>query len=263
MITNKNIDSGKEFDWGKTSSDYAKYRDIYPKEFYQKIIDMGLCVKGQKVLDIATGTGVLPRNLYKYGANFVGSDISENQILEARRMSLESNMDINYIVSSAENLDFSDNYFDVVTACQCFFYFDNSIVMPKIANILKPNGRFAILYMGWLSEESKIARESEKLVLSYNPLWSGTGGTRQKIEVPNEAYNVFNVEDSFIFDLNIPFTRESWNGRIKACRGIGASLNDEEIQNFEVEHKALLNQIAPQQFHILHYVAMLVLRVKK
>ena len=26
-----NIDDGKPFDWGKTSEDYAKYRDIYPE----------------------------------------------------------------------------------------------------------------------------------------------------------------------------------------------------------------------------------------
>ena len=63
-----NIDGGKPFDWGKTSQDYAKYRDIYPKVFYQKIADRGLCVKGQKVLDIGTGTGVLPRNMYRFGA---------------------------------------------------------------------------------------------------------------------------------------------------------------------------------------------------
>ena len=31
------IDNGKNFDWGNTSKDYAKYRDIYPDEFYQFI----------------------------------------------------------------------------------------------------------------------------------------------------------------------------------------------------------------------------------
>ncbi len=41
------IDNGKPFDWGNTSKDYAKYRDIYPEEFYQSIIDLGLCKKGQ------------------------------------------------------------------------------------------------------------------------------------------------------------------------------------------------------------------------
>ena len=38
MISKKNIDDGKAFDFGKTSNDYAKFRDIYPKIFYDKII---------------------------------------------------------------------------------------------------------------------------------------------------------------------------------------------------------------------------------
>ena len=38
------------------------------KEFYQRIIDRKLCLEGQSVLDIGTGTGVLPRNMYQYGA---------------------------------------------------------------------------------------------------------------------------------------------------------------------------------------------------
>ena len=79
----QNIDKGKPFDWGKTSEDYAKYRDIYPQEFYDYILNMGLCKSGQKVLDIGTGTGVLPRNMYKYGAEWVGTDIAENQIEQA------------------------------------------------------------------------------------------------------------------------------------------------------------------------------------
>ena len=58
MQQDKSIDNGKGFDWGRTSEDYAKYRDIYPKEFYDRILSRGVCVNGQKVLDIGTGTGV-------------------------------------------------------------------------------------------------------------------------------------------------------------------------------------------------------------
>jgi hypothetical protein len=36
MISNIGIDGGKEFDWGKTSGDYAAFRDIYPDAFYEK-----------------------------------------------------------------------------------------------------------------------------------------------------------------------------------------------------------------------------------
>lgn len=89
-ITNKNIDHGKAFDWGRVSEDYGKYRDIYPDAFYKSIVDLGLCLKGQKVLDLGTGTGVLPRNLYPYGAEFIGTDISENQLAEAQKQLSET-----------------------------------------------------------------------------------------------------------------------------------------------------------------------------
>ena len=46
-IVINDIDAGKSFNWGKTSKDYAKYRDIYPEEFYQYIINLGLCKDGQ------------------------------------------------------------------------------------------------------------------------------------------------------------------------------------------------------------------------
>ena len=41
-IKDNRIDSGKAFDWGRTSKEYAKFRDIYPDEFYKKIVDRGL-----------------------------------------------------------------------------------------------------------------------------------------------------------------------------------------------------------------------------
>ena len=116
-MQNRKIDGGKPFDWGRTSDDYAKYRDIYPPIFYKKILDLGLCISGQKVLDLGTGTGVLPRHLYSAGAHFTGIDISENQILQARRLAQDGGMDIEFIVSPAEDLAFSPNTFDVVTAC--------------------------------------------------------------------------------------------------------------------------------------------------
>ncbi len=86
-IIKKDIDNGSAFDWGKASSDYAKYRDIYPEEFYKRLAGLSIGIEGQDVLDLGTGTGVLPRNMYKYGAKWTGTDISENQIAYARELS--------------------------------------------------------------------------------------------------------------------------------------------------------------------------------
>ena len=190
-IIDKNIDGGKAFDWGKASSDYAKYRDIYPKEFYEKIISRNLCINGQNVLDMGTGTGVILRNMYSYGAKWTGTDISDNQIEQAKI--LFKGMDIEYYVCSAENLDFKDNSFDVITACQCFWYFDHETIMPKLYRLLKKDGRILVLYMTWLPFEDKIAGESEKLVLKYSPGWSGAGETMHPIHIPKCYEEKFEV----------------------------------------------------------------------
>ena len=259
-MKNADIDGGKEFDWGKTSADYAKYRDIYPEEFYKKIVARGLCVEGQSVLDLGTGTGVLPRSMYKYGAKWTGVDISPEQIEMAK--ALAKGMDINFATCAAEDIDFAEGSFDIATACQCFWYFDPNRLIPKLHNILKENGRLLLLYMAWLPYEDKIAGESERLVLKYSPQWTGKGETVHPIEVSDCAYEYFEKVHSEEYILNVSFTRESWNGRIKACRGIGASLSDREIADWETEHRQLLKNIAPEKFTVKHYAAMLELKRK-
>lgn len=254
MISNKNIDGGKGFDWGLASADYAKYRDIYPEEFYKRIVDLGYCIDGQTVLDLGTGTGVLPRNMQKYGAKFIGTDISENQIKYARELS--HGLDIEYIVSSAEDIDFPAETFDVITACQCFMYFDKKIILPKIHRILKGNGHFLILFMAWLPFENEIAKTSEDLVLKYNPQWSGGGMTRYELKEPNWLGGMFKVSNAITYDIDVPFTRESWNGRMKACRGIDASLPSEIIAEFEKEHLKYLKTV-PESFSIPHFASIL------
>lgn len=253
-ITDKRIDNGKAFDWGRTSADYAKYRDIYPSLFYEKIIRRQLCINGQHVLDLGTGTGVLPRNLYAYGAKWTGTDISEEQINQAKMLS--EGMNIDYYAMSAEELDFPDASFDVITACQCFWYFDHDRIVSKLSDMLRPGGKLVILYMAWLPYEDPIAGASESLVLRYNPDWSGAGEKRHPIAVPDCYQERFELIDHEEYPVKVHFTRESWNGRMKACRGVGASLTDKEIAAWEKEHIRLLKEIAPEEFDILHYGAI-------
>lgn len=257
-IIDKNIDGGKAFDWGRTSADYAKFRDIYPEEFYSKITGRNLCIDGQRVLDVGTGTGVLPRNMHHYGAKWTGTDISENQIEQAKALS--EGTDVDYYAVSAENADFPDGSFDVITACQCFWYFKHEQAVSGFHRMLAPDGSILVLYMAWLPYEDRIAGASEQLVLKYSPEWSGAGETMHPIFIPECYHEKFDLVYHEEFPLSVHFTRESWNGRMKACRGIGASLTEEEIAGWEQEHRKLLADIAPAEFDILHYGAIAELR---
>jgi SAM-dependent methyltransferase len=265
LLKLEHVDSGNIFDWGKTSEDYAKYRDVYPDVFYQKLLELGLCKKGSTVLDLGTGTGILPRHLAGYGVKFIGVDISENQITQARKLS--EGMDIEYIVSAAEDINFPDDTFDNALACQCFIYFNQKLLLPKLYRTLKTDGRFCVLALIWLPGESKIAAGTEEFVLKHNPSWNGAGYTRPDFDlngVPS-GFNIdtslgFIVDSAFAFDVQIPFTQETWHGRIKACRGIGASaLTPNQIAAFEREHLLFLKE-QPESFEIPHSANFCVLR---
>ena len=74
------IDEGQKFDFGKTSKFYAKHRDIYPEELFDRLHKIGIGTEGSQWLDLGTGTGVVPRGMAKYGADIIATDISENCI---------------------------------------------------------------------------------------------------------------------------------------------------------------------------------------
>ncbi len=262
MIKDERFDGGRPFDWGKASEDYAKYRDIYPHEFYEKLLSLKLYENGTSVLDIGTGTGVLPRALYHTGVKFTGTDLSSEQIAQAKLLAAEKGMSIEFHVGGAEEQLFPANSFDTVTACQCYWYFDHAKAAEALYAQLKPQGRLAFIVMNWLPYEDEIAAESEKMVLKFNPSWNGYGFKRQLIEAPQPYLEYFNVEQQEQFDINVPFTREGWHGRMKACRGVGASLDAENYAKFDAEHLEMLKKY-PDCFDILHYAAITILRSRK
>ena len=247
------IDNGNEFDFGKVSDEYSKYRDIYPKSMYKKLISFGIGKKGQQILDLGSGTAVLPINLYHTGADFTATDISENQVAYGQKLAQQKNMNINFKVCSAENTGFNDNQFDIVTAVQCFHYFDSDKAAKEIHRVLKSNGLFCKIFMDWLPHEDEKIMEMEQLVLKYNPHWKGGGFKQYQYSFPEWAENRFDIATIHSYNTVLTFTKEQWLGRIKSCRGVGASLLPEMIQAFENEYKNILAKY-DEPLKLLHQI---------
>ena len=106
MITKTNIDEGRTFDWGKTSPDYAMYRPGYPASFYTVLQALGIGTRGQDILDLGTGTGVLARAFAKQGACVIALDIAEAQIDAARHLAVQEHLTVHFATCAAEEAEF-------------------------------------------------------------------------------------------------------------------------------------------------------------
>lgn len=240
------IDNGRKFDFGKTSEEYAKYRDIYPDEILNKLYELGVGREGTRWLDLGTGTGVIPRGMAKYKADITAVDISENQIEQAKRLS-EGMENIHYLACSAEDICFPEKYFDVITACQCFWYFDPDVIVPKIRFLLKEDGFFLKLYLTYDAKTDETATASWAMVKRINTNWAGGSAVK---DLTTHYFDEPHM-DSMIID--IPFTRERWHGRMLASRGVMASMDEEMLERFHEEHWNYMLTL-PENFTVRHKV---------
>lgn len=246
------IDDGKEIDWGKTSRDYAKYRPGPPISLFNKLQSLGVGLKGQKILDLGTGTGVMARQFAKQGCDVIGTDISKEQVMMASSLAKDENLEIEFKNLSAEESLFPDESFDVISANQCFLYFDKKVVFPMIKKMLKKGGVLVTSHFSWMPFLSQIAKASEELILKHNPSWTAHSYEGNIPEIIPSFKDDFNVKDFFFYDEEIPFNKESWRGRIRACRGVGAAMNPDEVEAFDKEHADLLDSLTSDDFTITH-----------
>lgn len=247
MIQQNDIDHGKAFDFGKTSAAYAAYRDIYPPALYDRLRAFGVAADGTAWLDLGTGTGVLPKNLYNPKARITGVDIAAEQIAFAKKEAAEHGWEIQYLVAPAESTGLPERSFDTVTAAQCFWYFDREKMRTELKRLLKPGGRFIKIVMDWELSDP-IAAQSIGLVQAMNPQW--TGGKGVGLDIYDDLFPGRQTET---FYADLPFTREQWHGRMCACRGTLASMDEETFRAWETAHLRFL-QTQPERFTVRHII---------
>lgn len=247
------VDRGKAFDWGKTARDYARFRPGPPPSFYARLGALGVGVPGQRILDLGTGTGVLARRFARQGAAVAGIDVAPEQVEMARALAEAEGVTVDFRVAPVEQTPFPDASFDVATANQCWLYFDAARAIAEMRRVLRPGGWIVTSHFCWLPRRDPVACASEHLVLRYNPGWSGADWAGEIPDRPGWADPaLFRLRAMFSYDEPIAFTRETWRGRLRACRGTGAALAPEELEAFDRAHAALLEQMTPESFHILH-----------
>ena len=255
------VDGGRAIDWSRTSADYAAHRPGPPSRLFDLLQALGIGRPGQRLLDLGTGTGLVAREFARRGVRASGIDVAPGQIAAAREAALAEGLEIDLRIAPAEACPFADASFDVAIASQCWMYFDVDRTFAELRRVLAPGGVLVTTHFSWLPRVDPVASASEALVLRFNPDWQGGGWSGAIAAEPAWAAGRADVTAMFWFDADVPFTRESWRGRMRACRGIGATLDDAAVTAFDATLAAWLAEQAPPCFTVRHRIDAHVLQL--
>jgi demethylmenaquinone methyltransferase / 2-methoxy-6-polyprenyl-1,4-benzoquinol methylase len=109
------------------------------------MVDAIAATPRERVLDVATGTGLVARALKRrYGCRVVGLDQSEQMLSRARP--LVGPVYERVVRGEAERLPFADGEFDALTFTYLLRYVDDpAATVRELARVVRPGGRIAML----------------------------------------------------------------------------------------------------------------------
>jgi SAM-dependent methyltransferase len=109
--------------------------------------------RGERVLDLSTGTGWTSRVVARRGAVVTGADIATELLDVARARAREERLSIDYVVGDAERLPFDDGEFDaVVSTFGVMFASRPEAAAAELARVCRKGGRIAITT--WLADST-------------------------------------------------------------------------------------------------------------
>jgi SAM-dependent methyltransferase len=108
---------------------------------------------GERILDLATGTGWTSRAVARRGAAVIGVDIAADLLAAARQRAKAEGLDIDYRTGDAEKLPFADGEFDaVVSTCGIMFASRPEAAAAEVARVTRKGGRVALTT--WLPDSN-------------------------------------------------------------------------------------------------------------
>jgi ubiquinone/menaquinone biosynthesis C-methylase UbiE len=100
---------------------------------------------GQRVLDVAAGTGNVAIRAAETGADVVASDLTPESLAAGEREARERGVELDWVVADAQALPFADGEFDVVTSSfGAMFAPDHRAVADELLRVCRPGGTIGL-----------------------------------------------------------------------------------------------------------------------
>jgi SAM-dependent methyltransferase len=239
-------------EFGNTAADYSRHRAGFPPSIFDRLAAFGVGLAGQRLIDLGTGTGAFARGFARRGCTVVGIDPETRLLDQARRLDAEEGLSIEYRIGRAEETGLEDDAADVVSAGQCWHWFDRFAAAREVARILRPEGRLVIAHFDWIPLPDTVVEATEDLIAAHNPRWKfakGTGLYPRWLRDLGKAS--FRDIETFSYDVPVDYSPEDWRGRIRASAGVGATLGPEQVAAFDRALAEVMARRFPAAVHTI------------
>lgn len=127
---------------------YDHFTEAFTTPLAQRIVELAEIRPTDRVLDVATGTGVVVRAIaakIRPSGGILGVDLSDGMLSTAREKAVAAGYAIEFLKTDAEALALPDKSFDVVLSLFGLMHFPHpDAAVAQMFRVLKPGGRVVI-----------------------------------------------------------------------------------------------------------------------
>ena len=115
---------------------------------HERLVDVLHVEPGERVLDLATGTGAVAIRAAQAGGDVTGVDLTEPMLVKARAAAEQAGVRVQFDLGNVEHLPYDDASFDVVASSfGLVFAPDHANVAEELRRVTRPGGRLG--FTGW------------------------------------------------------------------------------------------------------------------
>jgi SAM-dependent methyltransferase len=128
------------------TGDYHKFATASLWDLGPLLVEACGISPGQRVLDVAAGTGNVAIRAAEAGADVVASDLTPENFAAGRREASAHGVELEWVEADAEALPFADDEFDVVTsAVGAIFAPHHQAVADELLRVCRPGGTIGLI----------------------------------------------------------------------------------------------------------------------
>jgi ubiquinone/menaquinone biosynthesis C-methylase UbiE len=126
--------------------DYDRFARELVWDLGPELVEACAIGPGQRVLDVAAGTGNVALRAAQAGAQVVASDVTRESLAVGERNARELGLEMEWVQADAQALPFANGEFDVVTsAVGAIFAPDHQAVADELLRVCRPGGMIGMV----------------------------------------------------------------------------------------------------------------------